>query len=209
MSDIPMNKYERSAFGLRILQNGHTDIRRLRRQTDSPKIHGNKVWKSSFLLMDYLNEFPPEAGCKILEVGCGWGLSGIYCAKQFQAQVTALDADSSVFPFLQHHAEINGVEVETWKCRYEKVRKQDLAEFDMVIGADICFWDSMVNPLYNLVRRAYQVGHVRVVLTDPGRPTFREMAERSVDNLEAVYENWAVPAPYNASGIVLDIPVEA
>ena len=44
-------------------------------------------------LMDYLSswEIPEEA--KVLDIGCGWGLAGIYLAKHYQAQVTGLDID--------------------------------------------------------------------------------------------------------------------
>lgn len=197
--------HKRQAFGLTILKNSHSSIRKLRAETGYPSIHGNKFWKSTFLLMDYLREHPPKRRSRILEIGCGWGLGGIFAAKTFHAKVTALDADDTVFPYLQHHADLNGVKVETWKCRYEKVSKQHLASFDYVIAADICFWDSMVNPLYNLVRRAHQVGDLRVIMTDPGRPTFRAMAERCVDKLGAQFGDWAVPHPYNASGLVLDM----
>lgn len=200
--------HERQAFGLRILKNSHKEIRRLRNQTGYPSIHGNKFWKSTYIVMDYLREFPPAKGSRILEIGCGWGLAGIFCAKEFDAEVTGLDADETVFPYLQLHAELNGVAVDTWRCRYERVTKADLAEFDMVIGADICFWDEMVKPLFNLTRRAAQVGGVRVVMTDPGRPTFREMAENCTEKLGAEYEDWAVPHPHNASGLVLDLPAE-
>lgn len=197
--------HERQAFGLTILKNSHKEVRRLRREAGYPSIHGNKFWKSTYLLMDYLTEFPPPKGARILEIGCGWGLAGIFCAKKFKAQVTALDADSTVFPYLQLHAKLNGVEVETWRRRYEQVTKADLAEFDMVIAADVCFWDQMVKPLYNLTRRASQVGGVRVVMTDPGRPTFSAMAEMCVDKLGAEYDDWAVPHPHNASGLVVDL----
>lgn len=197
------NSLERQAFGLTILKNNHPDIRRLRKETGMPSIHGNKFWKSTLLMMDYLTEAPPKKRAHILEIGCGWGLAGIFSAKTFAAHVTSLDADDTVFPYLAHHAEINGVQVETWKCRYEKIRKQDLAEFDLVIGADICFWDSMVDPLYNLLRRAHSVG-TRVVLTDPGRPTFRELSDRAVAKLDAFYDNWMTPYPNDATGLVLD-----
>ncbi len=197
--------YCREAFGLTILKNSHKDIRRLRQQTGAATIHGNKFWKSTFLLMDYLLETPPKKRLKVLEVGCGWGLGGIFCAKTFAARVTALDADASVFAFLQHHADINGVKVETWRSRYEKVTRAHLSEFDMLIGADICFWDSMVDPLYNLVRRAKQAGVGRVVLSDPGRPTFGKVAQRCIDKLDADYQMWHVAAPHNTSGLVLEV----
>ncbi len=199
-----ISNMERQAFGLKILKNGHPEIRRIRKETGYPTIHGNKFWNSTYLLMDYLTEFAPKKNPKILEIGCGWGLGGIYCAKTFKAEITSLDADDTVFPYLECHAEINGVEVTTWKCRYENIRKVDLEKFDLMIAADICFWDSMARPLFNLAKRAVDSG-VRVVMTDPGRPPFREMAERCVEKLDAFYDNWMTPHPNNATGLVLDI----
>lgn len=212
-----MAKNEREAFGLRILTNSHKDIKRIQKTAGMPNIHGNKFWKSSLLLMDYLATFPPEPlpgpsgkrpkkrPVRVLEIGCGWGLAGIYCAKEFGAKVTGLDADDTVFPYMMHHAELNGVDIEAWQCRYENVRKADLKNFDIVIAADICFWDEMVDPLYKLVRRAKQAGGVRVVITDPGRPTFSDMADRCIDKLGAFYDGWSTPHPHNFSGWVMDM----
>jgi len=197
-------KYQREAFGLTILKNGHPDIRKIRKLSGEPSIHGNKFWNSTFLLMDYLQEFPPKKNAKILEVGCGWGLAAIFCAREFKADVTGLDADSAVFPYLHRHAEINGVKVKTWKCRYENVRKADLQAFDLIVGADICFWESMVKPLYNLTKRAHDAG-VRVVMTDPGRPTFSAVADKASDKLGAEYDSWVTLSPIEARGLVLDV----
>lgn len=199
-----INRYEKNVFGLRVLQNGHPDIRTLRKMTGTPAIHGNKFWKSTYLLIDYLREFPPKDGARILEIGCGWGIAGIFCAKNFHAELTSLDADDAVFPYLEHHAIINNVEATIWQCRYEDIRKVDLEQFDLVIAADVCFWDEMTKPLFNLTRRAKQVG-VRVVMTDPGRPPFRDMAELCVDKLGAMYDDWFCGEPYNATGIVMDL----
>ena len=201
---IETTQHSRHAFGMTILKNSHPDIRKLKRLTGNASIHGNKFWKSTFLMMDYLSVFPPHTGAKVLEVGCGWGLAGIYLAKHFQCELTSLDADRSVFPYLKLHAKLNQVSLETWCARYENIRKRDLAEFDLVIGADVCFWDEMTKPLYNLIRRSHQVG-TRIVMTDPGRSPFREMSSLCVDNFECAYENWSVPHPHNSSGLVLDV----
>lgn len=193
------------AYGLTILKNAHKDIRRIRRQTGVTSLHGNKFWKSTFVLMDYLSTLDIPEGTRILEIGCGWGMGGIYCAKQFGARVTALDADPVVFHYLRHHADLNGAEIETWHSRFEKVTKAQLSEYDLVIAADVCFWDEIVNPLYNLICRAKKAGVQRAIVTDPGRPTFRELAERCVERLEADYTDWVTPAPHNAWGLVLDV----
>ena len=198
---------QRNLFGLTVLKNSHPDIRRIRTETGYPTIHGNKFWKSTILLMDYLNEFPPPKKAKILEIGCGWGLGGIYCASQFKADVVALDADDTVFPYLVHHATINGVAVETWKCRYEAVRKQDLAQFDLMIAADVCFGIPWLSLYLTLLKEPFS-RMLGVVMADPGRPPFREMSDKCVEKLGACLEDWFVAHPNNASGIILDTAVE-
>ncbi len=196
---------QRDVFGITVLKNSHPDIRRIKRESGIATIHGNKFWNSTSLMIDYLMQTPPKKNWRILEVGCGWGISGIYCAKNFKAKVTSLDADDSVFTYLQHHAMLNGVNVTTTKNRYEKITVEMLSKFDMVIGSDICFWDEMTALLFNLVKRSHRAGVKRVVMTDPGRPPFRMMAEKCLEKFDGIYDNWSVPHPYNTSGLVLDI----
>lgn len=195
----------RQAFGLTLLNNSHKDIRRLKKQHPHTELHGNKFWKSTFVLMDYLNEYPPETGCRVLELGCGWGMGSIFCAREFNASVVALDADEQVFPFLEHHARINEVEIDTIQMRFEDINQDDLSQFDLVIGADICFWDELNPVISDLIAKALDAGVPRILLTDPGRPPFRAMAEAQSEDTNCVYTDWDVPEPHNAWGLVLDI----
>ncbi len=196
----------REAFGLTILKNSHSDIRRIRDKGNFTSLHGNKFWKSSYVLMDYLSECPPDPGMNILEIGCGWGLGGLYCAKHFDVNVTSLDADDDVFPYLKHHAKINGIKKpKTVKMLFEDITEEFLLDYDMVIGADICFWDTLVPAVTQVIDRAMNAGVMRAVITDPGRPTYREMAESFANEWDAVYSDWDVPAPHNVWGLVLDV----
>lgn len=197
------NSLSRQMFGLTVRKNAHPDMRRLRREAGDASLHGNKFWKSSCLTMDYLKKHPLKKGARVLDLGCGWGLGGIFCAKEFGAKVTSLDADPSVFPFAEYHAELNDVSITTWQCRYEKVTQSDLAEFDAVIGTDICFWDKLEGLLYNLTRRAMRAGVGRVMLVDPGRPPFRQLAERAEEKLDAQYFEWQTQRPMKASGCIM------
>ena len=199
------NTHQRDIFGVTVLKNSHPDIRRIKRQGGRAVVHGNKFWHSASLMIDYLQVSPPNRHWRILEVGCGWGISGVFCAKRFDAQVTALDIDDTVFAYLDHHAKLNGVTIATVKRRYEQVSTAMLSEFDILIGSDICFWDEMSGPLFNLINRAYRAGIKRIVLTDPGREPFRQMAERCMNKFDAIYDRWLVPHPYNLTGLVLDI----
>lgn len=181
----------------------HSAIRRVKRQGVQPSIHGDKLWKSSFLLIDYLNKHPPAHANKVLDVGCGWGISGIWCAKTLGSEVTSVDADSNVFPYLNAVAEINKVSTNTLTSRFEKLSKRQLAQFDMLIAADICFWDELVNPVSNMINRAVDAGVKHILIADPERSSFFDMAERVVEKHCAELVEWNTSKPTAARGAIL------
>ena len=182
---------KRQAYGVTILKASHSRIRSLKK-THEPDLHGNKLWNSSFLIMDYLKKQGLPQGSRVLEVGCGWGLAGIYCAKNHGAKVTGVDADPEVFPYLHLHAEINDVSVKTRRSLFEDIKKKHLADFDVVLGADICFWDEMIDPLYKVIRKATKAGVGQIIIADPGRPPFDEVCERSEKELGGEVKEWEV-----------------
>ena len=67
--------------GLKILRSTHPEVRKIKRLQQGHSAHGNKVWRSSFALIDYLEIYPFKAKSKVLEIGCGWGLSGLFLTK--------------------------------------------------------------------------------------------------------------------------------
>jgi len=64
----------------------------------------------------------------------------------FQAQVTGLDADAAVCPSLQLHAQRHGVHLATRQGTCADLVLQDLAAFELIVGADICLWEELVDP---------------------------------------------------------------
>ncbi|MBD3648784.1 MAG: methyltransferase domain-containing protein [Pseudomonadales bacterium] len=194
----------RQAFGLKILNSHHKDIRRLKREGYVAEIHGNKFWNSSFLIMDYLKKNPLKKNSTVMEIGCGWGLLGIFCAKQFNNKVIGIDADENVFPYLDLHAELNGVHIEGVKRSFEKLSVNYLKGVDTILGADICFWDEMTEILYNLIKRAKRAGVRQVIVADPCRPPFSDLAEiceEKFHNVELIDAH--LSRPVNASGEIL------
>tara|TARA_R110002110_G_scaffold406421_1_gene626401 strand:+ start:217167 stop:217742 length:576 start_codon:yes stop_codon:yes gene_type:complete len=181
----------------------HPAIRKVKRNGVYPSIHGDKLWKSSLLLIDYLKKNPPEHCTNVLDVGCGWGISGIWAAKKLGAQVTSVDADPDVFPFLQATADINGVSTEHLVSRFEDLSTKQLSRYDMLIAADICFWDELVKPVSNMVNRAVKAGVKHILIADPERPTFHEMAERCEKKFCADIVPWEVKSPVKASGAIM------
>ena len=142
---------------------------------------------------------------RVLELGCGWGLVGIACAKTFQAQVTGLDADTAVFPYLQLHARRNGVHIATRHGTFADLGPQELAAFDLIVGADICFWEELVDPLYQLVRHGVAAGVAEILVADPGRPPFDDLCARCVQQGDAEVLAWAMTTPVAESGRILRV----
>ncbi len=195
--------HTRQAYGITSLTSRHPDIQRLKRQQTEPSLHGNKLWGSCYLLMEYLQHAPLQSGSKVLDIGCGWGLGSIYCAKTFGCAVTASDADPAVFPYLNLLAEHNHVSIDTKAQRFSEISRQQLAGYDVIIGADICFWDELAEEVYQLIERALAAGVSRVILTDPQRPPFTEMAERCVEEHYAELLPIATDDPRRFTGSVL------
>ncbi|KZX63769.1 SAM-dependent methyltransferase [Alcanivorax sp. HI0033] len=164
--------------GITLLRSGHREIRRLKRANHTPSIHGNKVWNSSFLIMDHLTRRKVSANEHMMDIGCGWGPLSIFAAKRFGCRVTAVDADPDVFPYLDLHAQINKVQITRQQDRFEKLTKKRLADVDIIAGADICFWDELTPVLFNLIRRGLRSGVKQVIIADPGRSPFYALAEK-------------------------------
>ena len=194
----------RQAFGLKILNANHASIRQLKRDGHVAELHGHKFWNSSYLIMNYLANNPLPRKTRVLEIGCGWGLLGLYCAKKYGSRVHGIDADENVFPYLQVHAEENGISMTAEKRTFSQLTVDYLRRFDVVIGADICYWDEMTGQLYNLINRAQKAGVQQVMISDPCRPPFTELAEKceaKFDDVERVEK--FLKRPTNASGEIL------
>ena len=198
-------KFTTEAYGVITLQASHKEIRKLKKSADAPSIHGTKLWGSSYMLMDYLQKNPPSKKEKILELGCGWGVAGIHCAKHYKANVTGVDADPAVFPYLRLFAEYNNVSIEEKVAYFEKLSAKYLGSFDTIIAADICFWDELGETVYKLIKRAIKGGTKRIIMADPGRPPFTDMAEKCVEKYYAEFLDYDVSKPKKATGYLLVI----
>lgn len=192
------------AYGIYLLEAKHRLIRRLRKAYQ-PSVHGHKTWNASFLLMDYLQHQPLTKRARVLEVGCGWGPGSVFCASRFGAKVTALDIDKDVFPFLEVLAALNNVDVTPLSRRFEKLTTEELGDFDVLVGSDICFWDKMIRPLNRLVGRALDAGVKRIIITDPGRPPFYELCDLARQQHRVELTEWYATEPEYFAGEVVEI----
>jgi len=189
--------------GVTIPTSSHPVIRQVRRHGSYPSIHGNKLWKSSRLLIDYLEKHRPAHCHNVIDVGCGWGIAGIWCAKTLGSRVTSVDADPDVFPFLQASANLNGVTTTHLVSRFEKLSTRELSRFDMLIAADICFWEELVDPVFNMVNRAVKAGVKHIVIADPERAPFFELVRRCEARHCAEILEWQTRGSIKARGALM------
>lgn len=197
-------KKEIQAYGIKVLLSRHPEIRRLKRD-NIPTNHGNKFWTSSWLLMDYFKRRGLSEGSRVMEIGCGWGLAGIYCAKKHGALVTGVDIDQDVSPFLNLHAKINKVDITFIKKGFDGLRGRHLRDIDILIGSDICFWDNMTDSLKRLIIRAQRAGVKLVLISDPIRSPFEELCKYFVDKKEGEVLDWDIKRPRVIRGQILEI----
>ncbi|WP_373091307.1 methyltransferase [Zhongshania sp.] len=205
MADNPVLKDISIVNDVLILKKRHKLIRKMQRNLPGPEIHGYQVWGSSFLIMDYLLENPPKKRSKMTEIGCGWGILGISCAQHFKAKVTAIDADEHVFPYLEAHALLNDVKIKTRTARYEHLKIEDLQGHSLMLGGDICFWDTLVKPLFSAINAARDAGVGKIIIADPGRPPFHKLAKRCQKAFDAELISRQIRSPKKISGELLII----
>ena len=198
------NRTEIKAYGLRLLLSRHSEIAKLKRKY-TPSVHGNKSWSTSWVLIDHIRKTPLKYGLKILEIGCGWGMTGIFCAKKFDAAVTAADIDPDIYPYLDLHAKINKVNVEFLNKGFDKISSRRLQDVDMIIGSDICFWDNLIDPLRRLIHRARRASVGRILIADPGRPTFDSLVESLAPKRGVEVIDHEIKKPRRMSGKILHI----
>ena len=192
-------------LGISALRSTHPEVRKLKRQQSHHSAHGNKVWRSSFVLMDYLTTYPPESGENVLDVGCGWGLTSIFLAKNYASNVTGLDIDPGVEPFLRLQAKVNRCQINVQTAGFESLTAKELSAFDLIVAADICFWDEMVDPLLEFLKEALESGVQRIVIADPGRPPFWSLCDRSVDSFNAEIVTRRIYEPLRTEKFILVI----
>ena len=143
MSDQKKTKNERNYYteflNVKALSSMHPEIKKLKTKNSNHAAHGNKNWRSSFVLMDYLANDPPKSGEKILDIGCGWGLVSIFLSKNFNNEVHSIDIDPSVVPFFSLRTSINksdtSIKIKNF-TEYTKTKISKLAQ-GLPVGGEI------------------------------------------------------------------------
>lgn len=188
--------------GLHVPYARHPRVRAIKHRGHHPSIHGTKLWSSSGVLIDYIASTTATAPQSVIDAGCGWGLAGIWCAKTFGSAVASVDADASVMPYLELVAELNEVEVTPVVARFEQLDGGLLGATDWLIAADVCFWEELVDPVTSMIERAIESGTKRIMISDPRREPFFNVADSILSEYGGELVEWRV-GDSRHSGVIL------
>lgn len=200
-----MNNQTLSSFGIHVLTPKHPQIRSLEKELGTAKLHGNKVWDASFVMMDFFSIDPLPINQKVLDIGCGWGPLTFYLQKEQGAQVISIDADDSVEPYLNLHADFNESQAFFWQTEIAKLKVDDLQIADVIVGCDICFWDSLRDDWKKLIKRAAKADIKSLYLCDPGRSPFNELVEWADERFNTQLWEHEITDPVKSEHYILEI----
>ena len=139
-------------------------------------------WPAGRVLAQAMSSFD-VAGKRILELGCGLGLSSLVLAHR-GADVVASDHHPLAESFLAYNAGLNDLPAVTYRDLPWAVPDATLGTFDLIIGSDILYErDHAIQVAAMMLRHARP--DAELLLTDPGRgnsaPFTRAMATQGYE----------------------------
>ncbi|MGR9045508.1 MAG: class I SAM-dependent methyltransferase [Gammaproteobacteria bacterium] len=124
------------------------------------------IWASGEVLARLMFEHEVD-GKRVLEVGCGIGLASLVLNHRL-ADITATDYHPEVENFLIENVRLNQGETIPFVRTGWEDGDSGLGEFDLVIGSDLLYDRSHVEPLAAFIEQ-HAKSRCEVLLVDPGR----------------------------------------
>ena len=125
-----------------------------------------QVWPAGRVLAEVMSTFD-VAGKRILELGCGLGLSSLVLQRR-GADIVASDHHPLAEEFLAHNAALNDLPAVPYHDLPWAVPDATVGRFDLIIGSDILYERDHAAQLAAVVLRHAQTD-AEVLITDPGR----------------------------------------
>ena len=124
------------------------------------------VWASGQVLSRHMLNFE-IAGKRVLEVGCGIGLSSLLLNER-HCDITATDYHPEAGKFLAHNVALNcGKPIPFTRTDWADV-DNNLGKFDLIIGSDLLYEQEHIELLSNFINRQANPA-CEVIIVDPGR----------------------------------------
>ena len=171
-------------------------IKKIKRKNDKPISHGNKVWNSSLTIIDFLSRYNLQDINTVVDVGCGWGLVLAYLQKQ-GFDCGGIDIDESMQDYVDVVNQMNNTDVEVIYMDYTELPKKAFEQIDLLIGCDICYWETHIDNIVSLVKKSQGT----TLIADPGRDTFWKLTEKVEGNLHEI----KLKKPRKVHGYVYEI----
>lgn len=124
------------------------------------------VWPSSLVMANFLLDYNYQ-NKRILEVGCGIGLSSLLL-NHLLADITATDYHPAVKGFLDENVLLNDDRKIPFVLTDWREQNNELGRFDLIIGSDLLYEDEHALLLAAFIEQ-HAHKHCKVVVVDPGR----------------------------------------
>jgi predicted nicotinamide N-methyase len=135
------------------------------------------VWDSSQVLAHFMFDYEIK-GKRILEVGCGIGLSSLMLNGR-NADITATDYHPEVEIFLAQNVMLNkGKDIPFVRAGWAD-NETSLGKFDVIIGSDLLYEHDHIDLLSNFIDQHSQP-HCEVIIVDPGRAQHARFSKKMV-----------------------------
>jgi predicted nicotinamide N-methyase len=125
------------------------------------------TWPAGIALAEEMSDFPID-GKRILEVGCGLGLSSLVLQRR-GADVTACDYHPVAEEFLRQNCELNGLAPIPFVRAPWEGPNPGLGRFDLIVGSDLLYERDHAELLSGFLERHANPA-AEVIIADPGRP---------------------------------------
>lgn len=125
-----------------------------------------QLWPSGEVLASAMQVFP-VSGLRILELGCGLGLSSLVL-QRLEADITASDYHPLAGEFLERNTKLNHLQpIRYVRCDWA-LEYPELGLFDLIIGSDLLYERDHPALLAGFIDR-HTAAKARVVIVDPRR----------------------------------------
>ncbi|BCN93505.1 methyltransferase type 12 [Thiomicrorhabdus immobilis] len=136
------------------------------------------VWESSQILANKMQDFDIK-GKRILELGCGIGLSSILLNTR-NADITATDYHPQAGNFLAKNVTLNnGKEIPFLRTDW-KDEHLGLGKFDLIIGSDLLYERNHIDLLSKFINQ-HANPKCEIILVDPGRGNHSRFSKKMVE----------------------------
>lgn len=118
-----------------------------------------KLWPSSLLLAMYMRRIAPGPDERVLEIGAGLGVAGLFAAKRgFSVDITDIAPEALLFARI--NALRNGlgdtVRVRSWDFSKEAPSESRSERFNRILGSEVLYRETLFEPLLLFFRTHLQ-----------------------------------------------------